>query len=320
VPSQLAPSSFLLPNYLCSSLSYKKYHNIDPVAVHFSKTGIQKDLPCKISDYLELINKFNAVIFYLKNQKSISVESLITANSIFTDDDSGVRRLDCWVGKEGSNTEYKCPHPSELEGLLVKLVTSINKGNRSIDHMLYIYFKLISIHPFRDGNGRTSRALFYTLTRGKYDKFFCPSLYHTKENHLIYFNLVKLAYLGPEILYRSNFLKKFKKDAKLRISLVDKHQRQINQSVKSLILSDKHLLPLAKSIYKKLYQSPFLNIEEVHKLALSEPLVSEYLNALITKGVIKAQRTRSGEVYIYSDLINKFSREFHLLTLKRKRM
>ena len=315
---QLSSASHLLTSYLCSSSSYKKYYKIDPVAVHFSKTGVQSDLPKSILEYKGLIEKFDRATADLEAHRVISTESLVAANFTFTENSTGVRASDCWVGEKGSKTEYKCPTQPDLDIYLKELIHFINTCDLCIDNILYIYFKLIAIHPFLDGNGRTSRALFYRLIQSEFDLFFCPSLYHTKENHRPYFNLVKLAALGREHLVGSEYLKKIKRDAKITISSVKKSQNRIDKKLKSILFNKPSLLYLANSIYKKLYKNPFLNINEVDGIDFDNPALVKDLNDMISKGAVKVQRSKNGAIYIYSDLVNKFLREFHLLMLHRK--
>ena len=49
------------------------------------------------------------------------------------------------------------PHPSEVPGLVSELFYSMEKIDNPIIRAIYFHHELIRIHPFNDGNGRTTR-------------------------------------------------------------------------------------------------------------------------------------------------------------------
>jgi Fic family protein len=65
------------------------------------------------------------------------------------------------TGADGS-FEYRGPEAEELPGLIGELVTSLQDGDHAVDPAVraaMAHLNLISIHPFRDGNGRISRIV-----------------------------------------------------------------------------------------------------------------------------------------------------------------
>lgn len=71
--------------------------------------------------------------------------------------------------------EYQPPDHGEIEHLMPQFTDLINsrgviEGYRAVIRAILAHFYLISIHPFGDGNGRTSRALeAYILYHGGYN-------------------------------------------------------------------------------------------------------------------------------------------------------
>ena len=71
-----------------------------------------------------------------------------------------IRRTQVYVG------DYIPPHPSHIELLMLKFVEWLNlPENRDNLHPIRFaalaHYKLVYIHPFVDGNGRTSRDVFF---------------------------------------------------------------------------------------------------------------------------------------------------------------
>ena len=52
---------------------------------------------------------------------------------------------------------YLCPEPSQLNGLVEELFHRIKQIENPILKAIYFHHELIRIHPFSDGNGRTTR-------------------------------------------------------------------------------------------------------------------------------------------------------------------
>lgn len=75
----------------------------------------------------------------------------------------------------------------------------------------------------------------------------------------------------------------------------------------------------AFSINNKLYTSPILNIKNLMQDGnISKLISSDVLNDLVSKNILKIQNSSKGETFIFSDLINTFIREHHLLTITGK--
>lgn len=53
--------------------------------------------------------------------------------------------------------DYICPDPKEVSSLVSQLFYNINQIKKPIIRAIYFHHELIRIHPFIDGNGRTTR-------------------------------------------------------------------------------------------------------------------------------------------------------------------
>jgi Fic family protein len=61
------------------------------------------------------------------------------------------RQTDVQIGS------YMCPEPHEIPGLVSELFYQMNLIENPIIRAIYFHHELIRIHPFVDGNGRTTR-------------------------------------------------------------------------------------------------------------------------------------------------------------------
>jgi len=98
---------------------------------------------------------------------------------------------------------YRPPEPGEVPGLMKRFVEFINsrevvKGLKPLIRAILAYFYLVSIHPFADGNGRTSRALEACV------------LYHSGYNIYGFYSLANFYYKN-----RSEYIKQLQ-DARFR--------------------------------------------------------------------------------------------------------
>lgn len=121
-----------------------------------------------LQDQLEAINHAKAIGFIQDLAKKRDSHQFITEQEILSiqkmlltgihDDWAGVyRQIEIFV--RGSNTDFPLPH--EVPTLMKRFVSwlSEQQGEHPVILTANAHFKLASIHPFRDGNGRTARLL-----------------------------------------------------------------------------------------------------------------------------------------------------------------
>ena len=101
-----------------------------------------------------------------------------------------VRRTQVYVG------DYIPPHPSHIELLMHKFIDWLNSPeNRDLHPIRFAalaHYKLVYIHPFVDGNGRTSRLLMnLILMQSGY-----PPVIIRKQDRLKYYQFLETANEG----------------------------------------------------------------------------------------------------------------------------
>ena len=149
---------------------------------------VDKVIPSGIraSDYQEAINGKECLEFLKNYRNNINHKFLEKVNEILTKNTdvvySGrIRFFDVKI--EGS--KHVPPENKEVKKHLLNLYKwySANKNNlHPFELAVLIHGKLVWIHPFEDGNGRTARAVMnWILMEKGYPMFFIP--YETKEKY-----------------------------------------------------------------------------------------------------------------------------------------
>jgi Fic family protein len=121
-----------------------------------------------LKDQLEAINHAKAIGFVrelsqkMKSHQQITEQDILEIQKILL---AGIH--DDWAGKyrtieifvRGSNTDF--PLPQDVSGKMKRFISFLQEqqGEHPVILAAEAHFKLVSIHPFRDGNGRTSRLL-----------------------------------------------------------------------------------------------------------------------------------------------------------------
>jgi len=77
------------------------------------------------------------------------------------------RQTDVQIGR------YLCPEPSRVPGLVADLFYQMELIENPIIRAIYFHHELIRIHPFSDGNGRTTRMAKNWILMYK----FCPPIF-----------------------------------------------------------------------------------------------------------------------------------------------
>jgi len=119
-----------------------------------------------IKEHLEVIGNSNAydLLFDIANQNiSISEKTILSLHKILysnIDEKQAGKYRDCNVLITGS--EYELPKYNVVPKLMEEFSQSIKTNKEkmhSIEFAAWLHERLVSIHPFIDGNGRTARLL-----------------------------------------------------------------------------------------------------------------------------------------------------------------
>ena len=119
-----------------------------------------------VKDHLEVIGQANAydLLFDIaQNDKNITEEIILKLHHILYNnikESKAGKYRDCNVLITGS--EYELPKHQEIPQLMKKFCAEIpNKKNsmHPVEFSAWLHERLVSIHPFVDGNGRTARLI-----------------------------------------------------------------------------------------------------------------------------------------------------------------
>jgi len=113
-------------------------------------------LRVSIERYLRAVKEF-------KRCGQLSLQCLKAANGQLWEKNKpfGIfRTTQNWIGDSASGPAYIPPKPELVEDLLASLFCNFeNLLDIDLDALIYLYSSVLIIHPFCEGNGRTSRAL-----------------------------------------------------------------------------------------------------------------------------------------------------------------
>ncbi len=145
-----------------------------------------KDSPKDNSEQM-IVNNYKAMQFiFQEKHKDLSVDLILELHRIITDKTlekgqesfAGKFRDDqVYIQDSNGRIIYTPPQADKVPESMMKLVEWVNQTENSvfihpIIKAAMIHFHLVYIHPFFDGNGRTSRALFYFyLIKNDYEFF-----------------------------------------------------------------------------------------------------------------------------------------------------
>ena len=108
------------------------------------------------------INQYVSATTVLRQASTITAGMLCDINAKLSDhDDKGtIRAQQTWIGGGSlANAQYVCPPPDALPDLLNNWLNFVNSPlTQSPENAIIAYARLLSLHPFTDGNGRVARA------------------------------------------------------------------------------------------------------------------------------------------------------------------
>ena len=271
-----------------------------------AKEMIQKEEKPKSKDELMILNNYITMreIAEIKNdditpEKILHIHKLITNNTLDNINDEGKFRENndiCVYNKLVSETVHTPPNFEEIPKLIDDLCLFFNQPTKNFIHPIIkgcvIHFMLAWIHPFADGNGRTSRALFYWFmlksgywmteylsisriikgSKNKYEKAF---LYTESDNNdLSYF-----------ITYHINTLEKAISELKKYINHKQKEVSQASKFLQIPLVNDR-MAQILKIIYDD--ADRVLSIKEVEsRFHVSKGTARSDLKTLVELGFLQ---------------------------------
>lgn len=222
--------------------------------------------------------------------------------------------------KANGDTEviYTPPHGKELlQSLLIDMLDYIYDDDSYPLHPLIkialAHYQFESIHPFRDGNGRTGRILnvLFLCQKGYLD---APILYASSyiiKNKNEYYTLLRTAKETEqyeEIV--SYMLHSFKDTAE--------HTLRIVENIKALLATytDKDYLLTLKGQYEPLYNTVnlifkkvYVRIADLVDLGIHRQTAAAYLDQLVDEGLLSKEKVGRDNIYKNIKLLALFEND-----------
>ncbi len=145
-----------------------------------------------LRDFYETVGHGQAYdfMFTLIGERRITAEDIKTMHRLFyksiDEANAGTWRKESVIV---SGTDYVFPRPQEIEGKMRKLekwVKAERKNYHPVTFAALLHLKFVSIHPFIDGNGRTSRLIMnLALIQDGYQLAIIPPVLRPEYNDTI---------------------------------------------------------------------------------------------------------------------------------------
>lgn len=231
---------------------------------------------------------------------------------------NNITRIENRKANGESEIIYTPPHGKELlQELLIDMLDYIYDDDTYTIHPLIkialAHYQFESIHPFRDGNGRTGRILnvLFLCQKGYLD---APILYASSyiiKNKNEYYTLLRTAKETEqyeEIV--SYMLHSFKDTAE--------HTLRIVENIKCLLAqyTDKDYLLTLKGQYEPLYNTVnlifkkvYVRISDVVALGIHRQTASVYLDQLVDEGLLSKEKIGRENIYKNIKLLELFEND-----------
>lgn len=204
---------------------------------------------------------------------------------------------------------YLPPNPVEVPSLMHNLVTWLNCPNPQnlspLIHAGIVHYRLVAIHPFKDGNGRTTRALttLYLIKNG-YDitNSFALESYYNRERKAYYTALSSADSQRtpdgePDLTY---WLEYFTTGI---LTEATRAQSTINELLLKHPVQPIHLTHTQKLLLKLTTQNQTTQMADyLEAVSLSQRGIFKALQQLIQLGLVKQNGELKGTYYTVTDL------------------
>ncbi len=217
-----------------------------------------------LKDHLEATNHQDAILLlekFVAKKKPLNLNLILNLHKMILksieDENAGrLRRVDVAI----TGSSHQCPQFEKVPGLMKQFsdwlkITRINP----VDKAARAHFKLVDIHPFVDGNGRTARLLMnLILMRSGF-----PPAVILKADRQKYYRLLENSHFG-EIKPFVNFVGQAT-------------ERSLN-------------IYLEMAQPKKPQQAEITRFKKLSEIAPQTPYSAEYLSLLARQGLISAHK------------------------------
>ncbi len=261
------------------------------------------DKPENINDVAEVINYIRALNYGMDRLKTLpmSLRLIKEIHGVLMQGTRGgnktpgeFRKMQNWIGPPGStlkDARYIPPPPHEVVKTMGDLEQYIHKGRKLpvlIDCGL-VHYQFESIHPFLDGNGRVGRLLitFYLYFREVLHRPLLYLSYYFKKNRQEYYDRLNMVRdKGDYEQWIAFFLKGVVETADSAVETARKIL-ELQTKHRELLWKKKLSSPLAVGILERLFQKPYVSVNDVAKeFSISFQAASTLVSQLEGAGIL----------------------------------
>ncbi len=252
----------------------------------------------------------------LKSNNQIDQRLIIDTFQAIKNTDEGIRPPQTQIVIRRGSSELRpgeviyTPPRGEgiLETMLDDLVRYLNANDDTdpLIKMAIAHYQFESVHPFRDGNGRTGRIvnLLYLVNQGLLS---APTLYMSK--HIIATKDEYYYQLGA-VRQNQDFVKwvLYMLEAVLQTSIQTGRliENIIEQMEETLIYGKSKLNWYSKEINELIFTQPYTRSEHLAKLLerSSRTTITKYMNELVASKILRPQKNWKEVFYVNDDLVS----------------
>ena len=262
------------------------------------------DKPENINDVAEVINYIKAVNYGMDRLKTLpmSLRLIKEIHGVLMQGTRGgekapgeFRKTQNWIGPPGStlkDARYIPPPPQEVVKTMGDLELYIHKARKLpvlIDCGL-AHYQFESIHPFLDGNGRVGRLLitFYLYFREVLHRPLLYLSYYFKKNRQEYYDRLSMVRdKGDYEQWIAFFLKGVMETADSAVE-TSRKILELQTKHRDLLWKKKMSSPLAVGILERLFQKPYVSVNDVAKeFSISFQAASNLVSQLEGAGILQ---------------------------------
>lgn len=283
------------------------------------------DKPENINDVAEVINYIRALNYGMDRLKTLpmSLRLIKEIHGVLMQGTRGgnktpgeFRKTQNWIGAPGStlkDARYIPPPPQEVMKAMGDLELYIHKARKLpvlIDCGL-VHYQFESIHPFLDGNGRVGRLLitFYLYFREVLHRPLLYLSYYFKKNRQEYYDRLSMVRdKGDYEQWIAFFLKGVMETADSAVETARKIL-ELQTKHRNLLWKKKLSSPLAVGILERLFQKPYVSVNEVAKeFSISFQAASNLVSQLEDTGILQEITGKKRDKrFIYGEYISILS-------------
>ena len=213
---------------------------------------------------------------------------------------------------------YTPPHGQELlQSLLIDMLEYVYNDDIYDVHPLIkialAHYQFESIHPFRDGNGRTGRILnmLFLCQKGYLDR---PILYASSyiiQNKNKYYDLLRTTKetqdYGPIVAF---MLRSFKETAEYTLRIVESIHAYLNEySDKDFLRSLKGQMEPLRQTVELIFKKVYVRIADLVDLGIHRQTASAYLDQFVDQGLLSKEKVGKDNIYKNIKLLELFDYE-----------